>query len=476
MPEQSEALSGAARSRVLIVLLAALFLSLITVSIVNVALPSIQQGLGASSTQLQWVLSGYSLAYGVVLVAAGRAGDLLGRSRLFLAGVSLFMVASVVAALAPTALILNLARAVMGIGAGMYSPQVSGLIQQHYRGAERARAFGLFGAVVGSAVAIGPVVGGLVLGALPSDIGWRMTLGINVPFAFIAVVLGYLWLPRTPRATHKPGTPREHHDLDPFGALLLGASIFLIMLPFMIASDDVRAWWFLPGGLIILAIWLVWERSYANRGRAPMVDLSLFRIRTFTMGASMITVFFAGSTTIWVLIAIFAQNGMGQSPLVSGLLGLPGALVSIYSAPLAGRLVIKWGRKVVVYGLLLNLLGLGLTAWASVLIADGASIWLLSLTTLPIGFGGGWITSPNQSLTLRDVPVANGGTAAGIMQTGQRIATAVGTAAVTGIFFHRLPEGYAAALDAGYILIGIFVVVALIIALVDAVTEWRPAS
>ena len=128
------------------------------------------------------------------------------------------------------------------------------------------------------------------------------------------------------------------------------------------------------------------------------------------------------------------------------------------------------------YGLLLNLLGLGLTAWASVLIADGASIWLLSLTTLPIGFGGGWITSPNQSLTLRDVPVANGGTAAGIMQTGQRIATAVGTAAVTGIFFHRLPEGYAAALDAGYILIGIFVVVALIIALVDAVTEWRPAS
>ncbi len=476
MPEQSEALSGTARSRVLIVLLAALFLSLITVSIVNVALPSIQQGLGASSTQLQWVLSGYSLAYGVVLVAAGRAGDLLGRSRLFLAGVSLFMVASVIASLAPTALILNLARAVMGIGAGMYSPQVSGLIQQHYRGAERARAFGLFGAVVGSAVAIGPVVGGLVLGALPTDIGWRMTLGINVPFAFIAVILGYLWLPRAPRAAHEPSTPHEHHDLDPFGAILLGASIFLIMLPFMIASDDVLAWWFLPGGLIVLAIWLVWERNYANSGRAPMVDLRLFRIHTFTMGASMITVFFAGSTTIWVLIAIFAQNGMGQSALVSGLLGLPGALVSIYSAPLAGRLVIKWGRKVVVFGLLLNLLGLGLTAWASVLIADGASIWLLSLTTLPIGFGGGWITSPNQSLTLRDVPVSNGGTAAGIMQTGQRIATAVGTAAVTGIFFHRLPGGYAAALDAGYMLIGAFVVIALIIALVDAATEWRPAS
>ena len=103
-------------------------------------------------------------------------------------------------------------------------------------------------------------------------------------------------------------------------------------------SDDVRAWWFLPAGFVILIGWLAWERSYRARGRAPMVDLKMFRIRTFAMGASMITMFFAGSTSIWVLIAIFAQNGMDQSPLVSGLLGLPAALVSIYSAPLAGKL------------------------------------------------------------------------------------------------------------------------------------------
>ena len=470
MRDHNEALSGAARTRVLIVLLASLFLSLMTVSIVNVALPSIQHGLGASSTQLQWVLSGYSLAYGVVLVAAGRAGDLLGRSRLFLIGTALFLVASVAAALAPDTLVLNLARAVMGVGAGMSSPQVSGLIQQHYRGAERARAFGMCGAVVGSAVAIGPVIGGLVLGAMPPELGWRMTLGINVPFALLVVTLGYIWLPRSPRAVH---ATRPRQDLDPIGALALGVSVFLTMLPFMIAGDDVRAWWFLPGGLAVLAIWLAWERNYRSRGRSPMVDLAMFRIRTFAMGASMITVFFAGSTSIWVLIAIFAQNGMGQSPLVSGMLGLPGALVSIYSAPLAGKLVVKWGRKVVVYGLLLNLLGLGLTAWVSTLIADGASIWLLSLSTLPIGFGGGWITSPNQSLTLRDVPVSNGGTAAGVMQTGQRIATAVGTAAVTGIFFHQLPKGYDTALDAGYVMIGFFVVVALLIALADAAMEKR---
>ncbi|MFT0846210.1 MFS transporter [Actinomycetaceae bacterium L2_0104] len=473
MPDHNEALTGAARQRILVVLLSALFLSLITVSSVNVALPSIQQGIGASSTELQWVLSGYSLAYGVVLVAAGRAGDLLGRSRLFLVGVTVFMLASIVAALAPTALVLNLARAVMGIGAGMYSPQVSGLIQQHYQGAERARAFGMFGAVVGSAVAIGPVIGGLVLGALPPDLGWRMTLGINVPFALTAVILGYLWLPRPPRGQRETDAPRQRQDLDPIGALLLGAAIFLVMLPFMIASDNVAAWWFLPAGLIVLLGWLAWERGYRARGRSPMVDLSMFRIRTFSMGAAMITVFFAGSTTIWVLIALFAQNGMGESALVSGLLGLPAALVSIYSAPLAGRLVVRWGRKIVIYGLILNLIGLGLTAWVSVLIADGASIWLLSLSTLPIGFGGGWITSPNQALTLRDVPVANGGTAAGVMQTGQRIATAVGTAAVTGIFFHQLPKGYASALDAGYLLIGFFVVVALIIALVDAAKDRR---
>lgn len=470
MPDNNEPLTGAARTRVLLVLLASLFLSLITVSIVNVALPSIQHGLGASSTQLQWVLSGYSLAFGVVLVASGRAGDLLGRSRLFLLGTTLFLLASVVASLAPTALVLNLARAVMGVGAGMSSPQVSGLIQQHYRGAERARAFGMFGAVVGSAVAIGPVVGGLVLGALPPEIGWRMTLGINVPFALVVVTLGAKWLPHSPRAV-RAARPRQ--DLDPIGALLLGISVFLVMLPFMIASDNVLAWWFLPAGFVILACWLWWERSYRLRGRSPMVDLAMFRIRTFAMGASMITVFFAGSTSIWVLIALFAQDGMGQSPLVSGMLGLPGALISIYSAPLAGKLVLKWGRKVVVYGLILTLAGIGLTAWASMLVADGASIWLLSLTTLPIGFGSGWITSPNQALTLRDVPVSNGGTAAGVMQTGQRIATAVGTAAVTGIFFHQLPAGYAGALDAGYLIIGGFVLIALLIAMADAVMEKR---
>ncbi|MBE6484433.1 MAG: MFS transporter [Actinomycetaceae bacterium] len=493
MAEQTEALRGRERDRVLLVLLSALFFSLITVSIINVALPAIETGLNASAADLQWALTGYSLTFGVVLVAAGRAGDLLGRGRLFLAGVTLFGIASTVASLAPNALVLNLARAVMGVGAGLYNPQVSGLIQQHYRGAERARAFGLFGAVVGTAVAIGPVIGGLLLGSLPSWLGWRMTLGINIPLALLAVILGWRWLPREGRTVRRQHTtdhgsaapaadngsdpqgsmPHPHHDLDPFGAVLLGVAVLFVMLPFMVAAENPLAWWALPTGLVVLGIWLLWEHNYARRGHEPMVNLAMFRIRTFSLGAAMITAFFAGTTTIWVLIALFVQNGLGRSALVAGLIGMPSALLSIYSAPLGGRLVVRWGRKIVVFGLLCNLTGLALTAWVSTFVANGAGVWLLALSTLPLGFGAGWINSPNQVLSLRDVPVANGGTAAGIMQTGQRIATAVGTAAVTGLFFQQVAHGYAHALRMGYALIASFVIVALVIALADLAADSR---
>jgi len=299
--EQTEALRGRERDRVLLVLLSALFFSLITVSIINVALPAIETGLNASAADLQWALTGYSLTFGVVLVAAGRAGDLLGRGRLFLAGVTLFGIASTVASLAPNALVLNLARAVMGVGAGLYNPQVSGLIQQHYRGAERARAFGLFGAVVGTAVAIGPVIGGLLLGSLPSWLGWRMTLGINIPLALLAVILGWRWLPREGRTVRRQHTtdhgsaapaadngsdpqgsmPHPHHDLDPFGAVLLGVAVLFVMLPFMVAAENPLAWWALPTGLVVLGIWLLWEHNYARRGHEPMVNLAMFPSEPF---------------------------------------------------------------------------------------------------------------------------------------------------------------------------------------------------
>ncbi|HEU0256720.1 MAG TPA: MFS transporter, partial [Microbacteriaceae bacterium] len=181
MPNRPDYVPDPRRWRVLGVLSAALFMALIDVSIVNVALPSIQHGLDATESDLQWVLSGYALTFGIGLVTAGRAGDLYGRGGYFLIGVVVFTASSAWAGLAPDALWLNIARAVEGIGSGLISPQVIGMIQQYFRGAERGRAFGIFGGVVGVSVAIGPVLGGLLIQLGGPVDGWRWVFFVNIP-------------------------------------------------------------------------------------------------------------------------------------------------------------------------------------------------------------------------------------------------------------------------------------------------------
>lgn len=466
MPSEPPVLHGRARARLLFVLISGLFLSLITVSIINVALPSIKTALDASPSQMQWALSGYSLAIGVVLVAAGRAGDILGRGRLFAAGVLIFAIASTAAALAVNALMLDVARAVMGFGAGIYTPQTGGLIQQHYRGKERAKAFGIFGATVGVAVAIGPTVGGVFLELLPASIGWRATLGFNVPVAATVFLLALKWIPREPIDAASRG--RLWRRLDPVGAVLLSVAIVGIMLPFVTAATMPWTWWLLPVGFALVGLWWMWEHRLYARGGEPMVDPRLLRIRTFTLGTATITVFFAGSTSMGVILADFVQRGMGETALVSGMLAVPTAAAQVVSAPLAGRLVWRWGRRIVIVGIFLNVVGLAAIAAAAVFVSRGASVWWFAIGAAIVGFGIGWVTSPNQSLSLRDVPVESGGTASGIMQTGQRIATAIGTAACTGLFYSLAGQSYVTAMVAGCALLAAFISVALAISYWDA--------
>ena len=222
----------ASRGRVLAVLMTAVLMSMLCVTIINVALPSLQRGLGASAADLQWVLAGYSLVFGVLLVPAGRAGDLFGHGRLFLVGVGLFTVSSLAAALAPSILAVNLARVVMGVGAGLFNPQVMGLIQQHFRDGDRARAFGIYGAVTAVGAALGPVLGGALLTWLPEGVGWRATFAVTVPFGLFALLLAWRWLPAA------PARPGGRADLDPVGASLLAGATLALMLPFVGAR-----WW-----------------------------------------------------------------------------------------------------------------------------------------------------------------------------------------------------------------------------------------
>ncbi len=467
----------AARWRILTVLLTALFMSLVGVSIVNVALPSMQNALHASQSDIQWVLSGYALTFGVVLVSAGRAGDLMGRGGLFLIGTGIFTASSVAAGLAPDATWLNVARFVQGLGSGLLSPQGIGMIQQYFRGAERGRAFGYLGTVVGFSVAIGPVLGGLLIKLGGPDIGWRLTFLVNVPIGLITIALGLLWFPRPliayVRNPEQPPSGRNRsilRSLDPIGAGLLGLAVLAVLFPFMESRSSPLTWLLLPAGLVLAYLWVKWERRYARLGGSPMVDLTIFSISSFTNGTLIMMLYFLGMTSVWVLVALYVQIGTGKTAFEAGLFGVPAALLSAYAAAWAGKRVMHYGRRIVICGLFLALLGLALSILVALLHEKGVvSIWWLLVTLSFIGLAQGSVISPNQALTLADVPLAYAGSSGAIMQTGQRIGTSIGIAVITAATFASLDatSSWATAVMVGFSVIALVVLLTLAVAVKD---------
>lgn len=462
----------AEQRKILAVMLVPMFMSLLSVSIVNVILPDMQRSIGASNSAIQWVLSGYTLAFGVLLVAAGRAGDLFGRGRLFVIGVSVFALGSLISGLSPDPLVLNIARVVMGLGSGLLSPQGVGMLQQYFHGQVRGRAFGMFGTIVGVSVGIGPVLGGGLIAVLGDEWGWRSAFLINVPIALAAIILGRFWLPQS--AWVGIGTAPDSHgrrraDFDPVGLVLLGVGTLLVMLPFLERSAGAWIYALVPVGIAVVWLWVRWENRYSRRGGSPMVDMQLFRTRSFAYGASLTSMYFVGMPGIWVIVALYLQNGLGFPALHAGLVGLPSALLSAIAAQAAGRVVLTFGRKMVVLGVAIGLTGV--VASALLVLAHeawGISIWWLLLTLGITGLGQGMAISPNQTLTLAEVPVEYAGSSGGVMQTGQRVGTAIGIAIVTAVFFVVQPlAGYGAAIVAGFGFIALVIVFAGIIGLVD---------
>lgn len=465
------------RWRILWVLLVAIFMSLVGVSIVNVALPSIQHGLDASDSDAQWVLAGYALTFGVVLVAAGRAGDLMGRGGFFVLGVVVFTLASVAAGLAPNADALNAARFVQGVGSGLINPQGVGMIQQYFRGAERGKAFGYFGSVVGVAVGIGPVLGGLLIGLGGPETGWRLTFLVNVPVGLLCLVLALRWFPR-PLLRRPPADPsrraagpaKASRSLDPVGSLLLGLAVLALMFPFVEGRSSGWLWLLLPVGVLLGWAWVRWEKHYRATGRSPMVNLDIFAIRSFTNGSIIVMLYFLGMTSIWVLVAMYFQEGADRSALEAGLVGVPSALISAVASHWAGSRVIRYGRKVVIGGLIFALVGLSVSIAVVLLQAQGlVSEWWLVLGLAFIGVAQGSVISPNQTLTLADVPLDYAGSSGAVMQTGQRIGTSIGIAVITSAAFASLGASgsWSVAVAVGFGLIGVVVLAALAFAIKD---------
>ncbi|MDW3847918.1 MFS transporter [Micromonospora sp. BRA006-A] len=423
------------RWRALSVGLIAAFMTLLDVSIVNVAVPSIDRALQATPSDLQWVLSGYALTFGLVLVPAGRFGDARGRRSAFVVGVGLFTLTSALAGLARSPEWLVVARLVQGAAAGVVNPQVSGMIQELFRGADRGRAFGLLGATIGISTAVGPLLGGLLIQLGGAEHGWRWVFFVNIPVGIVAMLLGWRLMPA--RATNPAGRGR----LDPLGVLLLGAGVTVILLP-LVQREQWRGpgkWLLIPVGLLLLAGFALWEHRYARRAQ-PLFDLRLFTVRSYTLGSLIGLIYFAGFTAIFFIFTLYLQMGLGYSALVAGLAITPFALGSALASALGGRVVTRYGRPLVAIGLLAVVAGLIAT---DLVLAGGPHDNVPLRTALPLlvaGLGSGLVIAPNQTLTLSEVPVPMAGSGAGMLQTGQRIGSAAGIAAVGALFFSTLAQ------------------------------------
>ena len=450
-------------------------LTILDLSKVNVGLPSIEAALGAGPTDLQFIVAGYALAFGLTLVPSGRLGDLYSRRTMFLVGLAVFGLASLGCALAPDTLTLIVFRIVQGIAAGIQMPQVLGLVQQLFRGEARGRAFGLFGAIVGLSTAFGPTLGGLLIAIGGDTDGWRLLFWMNVPLAIVLWLVAFRLLPRT--QAHGATT----RSLDPVGVLLLAVAVLSLMLPFVLTSgqgDAPQRWLLLVLFAAALVGFVLWEQRYRRAGRTPVVDFQLLRDPGYRNGVLIATSWFAALPATFLCTTLFLQQGLGLAPVFAGMVTIPFALSSAVSAWYSGRLVNRLGRPLVIGGLAISIVGLGATLLLAEILPPASAPWGMAAALLVAGTGAGAVISPNQTLTLADVPVDEGGVAGSIQQLGQRVGTAIGLSASTAAFYAvvamssspGIPE-YHAAYRSGVVVAIALLAVAVVFAVLDQVAR-----
>ena len=432
-PDADAAEHHAARWRALAVCLVAMGMCLLDVSIVNVALPSIRTGLTADDSDIQWVVAGYSLAFGVALVPSGRLGDARSRRAVFMAGVAIFTLASAACGASPTALWLSVARVLQGFGGGMITPQVSGFVQNLFRGPERGRAFGLFGATIGVSTAIGPLLGGLLVQLGGADFGWRLVFYVNLPVGLLLLVLARKWLPVAAEG--------RRQSLDPIGVLLFATATVLVLLPVVEGkrgqSLAERPWWLLGVAGAVFALFYFWERFWTGRNRETLVDLSLTKVHSYVYGVGLGSLYFAGFTSIFIILTLYLQNGLGYTALQAGLTQMPFAVGSAVTALVGGRIVERFGRLLVIAGLVAVTVAL-VAIDLAVPHLDGDVGLKLAPLLLLAGAGGGLVIAPNVTLSLDEVDPAKAGAGGGLLQTFQRVGSAIGVAVVLAQFFDGL--------------------------------------
>lgn len=440
---QTTRLSTADR-RLLAVCLAVGFTTLLDQSILTVAVPALRSSLGAGTADVQWMLAGYSLAFAVALVPAGRLGDAYGRRWFLIGGVAAFSVLSVVAATAQSPTVLVTARLLQGAAAGVANPQVIGLIQDHFSGWQRTRALGAYATVASFSGIIAPLVGGAVLSLGGHDEAWRLVVALNIPVGLVTAALAVRWVPRrepTPRAG------RARVRLDGVGLVLVAVATVSLLVPVVTLSGSTRgamtpATWVWSGAAVVsVLVFVAWERGYHRRGGTPILLPGLARSPGFALGTLVATFSFGAVLGLSLVLMLFLQEGVGLSPLEAGLVTTPGALASGVCSALSWRLVARFGRRGVTAGLWITVVGLLATAavvtWAP-LVALAVALAVAQVLT---GAAGGLVHAPNQYLTLEHAPAGANGLAAGFLQVTQRISATMCFAALGGIFLATAVPG-----------------------------------
>jgi EmrB/QacA subfamily drug resistance transporter len=402
---------------------------LLDVTIVNVALPSIQKELGSSFEDLQWVVDAYALALAAILLASGSLGDLLGRRSVFVIGLVVFSTASLLCGLSGSPLMLNAARAVQGAGGAMMFANSLALIAQEFPADERGTALGIWGATTGFAVAVGPLAGGVLTDAF----GWEWIFLVNVPIGVVTLALTLMKV----RDSGRDPTAR----IDWPGLVTFSSGLFCLVFALIRGNDD---GWGSPKIVVLLVAGAVLLAAFAtveHRRDQPMLDLRLFRIPTFTGAQIVAFSIHASMFSMFLYITLYMQNILRYSPLETGVRFLPVSLLSFLAAPVAGKLAERYPvRLFLTAGL--ALIGLGLVEMHGVTPSDDWTTLLPGFILAGIGIG--FVNPPLATAAIGVVEPQKSGAASGINSTARQVGTAVGIAGLGAILQSKLSHGLGA--------------------------------
>lgn len=418
------------RSIAVVVLIFAAFMDLLDTTIVNVALPSIEKDLGASAAQLEWIVSGYVLSFAVLLITGGRLGDIFGRKRLFLIGVTGFTLASASCAGATSGDMLVISRLVQGAFGAMMIPQVLSIIQVLYKPKERAGVFGALGAISGLAAVAGPLIGGLLVTQNAFDLGWRSVFIINVPVGILLFVAAAICIPES-RAARRV-------SLDIPGVILITATMFLIVYGLIEgrALDwPVGIWVMLAAAPVLLAVFIWYQARRDRSSGSALVPPSLFSSRGYSAGVLTSFSFSASIGGFFLILVLYLQIGLGFSAIDAALATLPFSIGALFGSGVAVPLGPRLGKSLILVGALAQIGGY---VWIANVVAAQGNALVGGDMIAPMALAGLGLTLlvvPLTDVALAQTSIANAGAASGVLGTFQQVGSAIGVAVVGVVFF-----------------------------------------